>query len=561
MSWAGALAGPLTLLVSATAAAAPADVYVTDLNRPTSDGDPAAILQVDPSTGAEIRRIVPSGPGVEPLRTPVGIAVDAQGYLIVADEDGYGSEYLIPNDRTYPCGTGCGAVLRVNPADGSAQVLSTGPYWTNPSSVVLPPDGDLFDDGGGPADDLLVLDTGQSAVIRVDAHQPPASNQSVLFESYTTDAKPPGSRDGLRRPWDFARDPDRPDELLITNIGVRDPPGTPLEGVVGCDDDTATPGYAESDGYLARMSATTGQILDYVCDPQFRKPRGIVVAPGERMFVSDPFAESASAFAGLFRIDDRDVQMLSLGGLLQTPSGLSFTYSGKGLLLADESSYPPPTSDCRGAGCGGVLAIDPAAGDQRGFSEPGEAPDFRDPIDVAVDRSGAQEPSLKPERCRKRDRRKGHRCVVKRIAFFNVAPETEIVAARSVQRRELTTGVESLVLSGLGTGAHVRLTCLTPECTAPPTNRKSAHDLVKYYFPPHGGLLQGEFRIAAKRRNLKAGPRTTALTIGRYADFAVDPQTGLVNRLRGGCLKPGKLTVRRKGRHKTVTACAKPSTR
>ena len=228
----------------AAATAAPGDTYVLDIARPQGPGiaPPGRIIQIDPATGREIREI-PVNPPAQPLNAPVGVVVDAYGYLIVADSDGYNQNYNI-GPYVYDgvthgpfqdsCPNGCGAVLRINPADGTSQVLSTGPLMTNPYSVLLPPDGNLYDDGGGPEDGLLVLDYGERAVIEVDVTEPFDANQSYLYENFSSTnpnvnpAAVPGNRRGLRNPWDIARDPDHRNELLITNVGVRRADGTAL---------------------------------------------------------------------------------------------------------------------------------------------------------------------------------------------------------------------------------------------------------------------------------------------------------------------------------------------
>jgi hypothetical protein len=569
-----------TLAAPTAASATPGDTYALDIARPhgLNDPTPGRIIQIDPASGQEIRE-VPVNPPAEPLHAPVGIAIDAYGYLIVADTDGYNPTYTIGPYTyggttqgpygPYECTNGCGAVLRINPADGSSQVLSTGPLWGNPSSVLLPPDRDLYDDGGGPEDELLVLDTAERAVIRVDVRQPANANQSYLYENYSSvnkDVNPaavPGSRTGLRNPWDFARDPDRPNELLITNIGVRQADGSalgePLEGVADCDDD-ANPGngFAEPDGYIARLDATTGKINDYICDPEFRKPRGIVVASGERMFVTDPFAagrddNGVSRFAGVFRVTDRNVEMLSLGGDLQTPSGLSFTYGGNGLLVADESSYPPPIRDCAGGGgCGGVLALSPLSGDQSRYSPPGPATLFRDPIDVAVDRQGAPRPLRQKGICLRRKCCKGGpKCKpadrrVLSVLFFNLGPQAE-----AAQGKRGVLGIADLPLNGFGDGAKVRLTCASADCTSPPRTLKAVAGGVVFHFAPP---LHGRFVVTAV-----AGKRTHIKTpyIGRFAYYSVDTVTGLPVEGKRGCLEPGEKTVT----PETTIPCPEPDTK
>jgi hypothetical protein len=561
--------------VPGSASATPGDMYVLDIAGRGGDAIPGRIIQVDPATGSEIRQ-VPVNPPAEPLHAPVGIAIDAYGYLIVADTDGYNPTYTIPNGGgTYGCVNGCGAVLRVNPLDGTTQVLSTGPLWSNPSSVVLPPDNNLYDDGGGPEDQLLVLDTGERAVIAVDVTKPVNANQSYVYENYSAvnpnvspDATP-GNRKGLRNPWDFARDPDRPTDLLITNVGVRKPDGTPmgeaLESIPGCDDDgDPANGFAEPDGYIARLDTSLGftdkrAITDYICDPEFRKPRGIVVASGERMFVADPFAAGVdgsghSQFAGIFQVVVKDVKFLSLGGQLQTPSGLSFTYSGGGVLVADESAFPPPATNCAGAGCGGLLALDPFSGDQLAFSPPGAPAFYRDPIDVAVDRTAAPAPLARTPKCpRKKCCPKRHKCEVKHIHFFNLAGPP---ASDPVLGKAKSSVIDPLRLQGFGDRARVRLTCRSADCPSEAeTTTDAVDDQVAFVSPTP---LRGRFRITAfvpKRTHLKTVQK---VYVGRFQDFSFTPGPGAeIQHGNGGCLRPGEKKVTKK----TTMACPTPDPR
>ena len=315
--------------------------------------------------------------------------------------------------------------------------------------------------------------------------------------------------------------------------------------IPGCDDDAnASNGLAEPDGYIARMSATTGAIIDYICSPELQKPRGIVVASGGRMFVADPFAagrddNGTSQFAGVFGVTGRDVQMLSLGGDLATPSGLSFTYGGEGLLIADESLYPPPARDCAGAGgCGGVLALSPVSGEQGRYSPPGASTLYRDPIDVVVDRTGAPRPLRNDGICLQRKCCKGGpKCKpsqrrVHSVLFYNLAPD-----ARAGASKRGALGLSALPLNGFGAGAKVRLTCTSARMheSAAQADRGGRERRVPFPEPLRGRFVITGF--AGKRTHLK-GPY-----IGRFLDFSVDPITGLPVPGTRGCLKPGASAV------------------
>jgi hypothetical protein len=594
--WAvAAIAAIACLGAPAGVTAAAKDVYVLDISRPhfpilTADPAPGRIIQVDPNTGAELREVpAPHGPEVQPLRAPTGIAVDAHGYLIVADTDGYRTTISYPAGGSDPCQTvdpatetGCGAILRVNPVDGSATLLSTGAYSANPSAILLPPDRNLIDDQGGPEDQLLVVDTASRGVYRIDPSLPVDANQTVFYENYSKvnpalgnlDAVP-GKRVGLRNPWDIARDPgpngieEVTDDVLITNLGVRQQDGTALgetlESIGGCDDDgDASNGSSEADGYIARIDpANSNQVESYICDPEFRKPRGIVVGPDGRAFVADPFvvgedAAGQSQFAGVFQVDlnTNDVQMLSLGGELQAPSGLSFTYQGNALFVADESLYPPPNRpDCSGAGgCGGVLALDPFSGEQDRFSSPSTTPAtfYRDPIDVVVDRTGAPKPLKRNGVClvSKCCKPGGKKCKPERrarssITFFNLTDRTKAFDDGS--------GVETLDLNGFGELAKVRVRCKSSDCRAATKTVNANRGHVAFRFN-RSSPLRGQFEITAsdKRRNIKQA------AVGRFLKLSFNPGEGAAVRPgTRGCLEPGakKLTGN------TKLECPEPDTR
>jgi hypothetical protein len=563
-------------------------MYVVDISRPhfpLAQTDPAygRIVQVNPNSGAEVRAIAPT----VQLHAPTGIAIDAHGYLIVADTDGHETMQSYPAGGSQRCGpeppaanAGCGAVLRVNPADGSATLLSTGAFASNPSGVLLPPDKNLTDDGGGPEDQLLVVDTASRGIYAVDvnANLPVNANQTVFYENYSKvnrnlggEAAAPGRRVGLRRPWDIARDPgpngieEVTDDILIANVGVRDTPlAEGLESVPGCDDDgDPSNGYLERDGYVARIDPANPNVVeDYICDPEFQMPRGIVVGPGGRAFVADPFvvgtdAAGQSQFSGVFQIDlnTKDVQMLSLGGELKAPSGLSFTYQGNGLLVADESLYPPPNRpDCAGAGgCGGVLALDPFSGEQNRFSPPQNTPAtfFRDPIDVVVDRTGAPKPLKANGVClvRKCCKAGGKKCkpgrrARKSVTFFNLTNRTKAFGDGS--------GIETLDMNGFGGLAKVRVTCKSAECRAARQVQNAVRGQVRFHFD-HSSPLRGQFEVVAsdKRRNIKNQ------AVGRYLSLSFAPGEGEVRTGNRGCLEPGatKLTGN------TKLKCPEPDTR
>ncbi|MCH6586184.1 MAG: hypothetical protein IH792_04065, partial [Thaumarchaeota archaeon] len=121
-------------------------------------GSSAKVIKVDPDTGDKTV-ISDSSDGDKFLR-PEGVAVDANGDIFVAD--GNPSDSNNVNTR--------GQIVKVNPGNGAQTVISSGIPWVDPSDIeILPPDvnGVQF---------LLVIDdaadddgtAGMGAVIKVD---------------------------------------------------------------------------------------------------------------------------------------------------------------------------------------------------------------------------------------------------------------------------------------------------------------------------------------------------------------------------------------------------------
>jgi hypothetical protein len=518
------------VVIPSLASAAKRDVYVLDVGRsPQGQSDiPGRIIKIDPRTRTQ-HEIVPHGPGVETLHNPTGITVDAQGFLIVADNDGYG------DNAGGSCINGCGAVLRVNPQNGAATVLSKGQLWSNPNSVLLPKDGDIVD---GNNDVMYVADAGEGAIVKVDLSQQTASD-GAKQTLYPSNANP---LTGLYAPWDIARDPTNGD-FLVTNLGTKVVGHAPLTGVAGCDDDPSQPGFSESDGFVIRVR--NGKIVHHYCDDDFATPRGVALADKRTlgtagtMFVTDPLTESVNSggqvsYTTLFQIHGARSQALSGDDLFATPSGLGFTYSGKGLLVADEGDCAPPQ------GCGKVVAVNPISGDQAVFASGGLLGE-RFPIDVAVDRRGARGPH----------HRRSH---VKTVHLFG--PKDPSLATSPGTGTPV--GIIAFPFRGFSKNQKVRIECLRP-CTPhrlTPKTLSPRHDRVEFHFPSQhrSTMLTGRFRIVTY---VPRHGHSGASYQGRFATYkySVGDNGPRHSHLSLGCLKPGATKVR----NQTRVRCPKPS--
>src|SRR3954449_1144876 len=124
---------------------APGTIVVTG----AAASNAAAVFRITPTTGTEAAL---SSAG--DFATPIGIAVDAQGGILIADADAFG---------------GAGGVIRVDPKTKKQTTVASGGLFANPFDIVVEATGAI-----------LVVDphaSGSGGVIRVD---PATGNQVML---------------------------------------------------------------------------------------------------------------------------------------------------------------------------------------------------------------------------------------------------------------------------------------------------------------------------------------------------------------------------------------------
>ena len=484
----------LSLPSVASAVGAPGTTYSLQIGRGAAD---ASIVKIDASGTASLLPAI-SGPGVQPLNNPVGITVDAEGYLIVTDSDGY--------ETTPRCGyfdgpvfvnPGCGAILRINPDNGSTQVLATGDKHVNPYSVLLPPDGSITNGG----DDSLIISDSAEGLIRLSP-----GGAEAYFPGPTQDLS------YSRGNWDLARDPVSGD-IFATNYG-------PQFGIPGANCGAGT-------GFVARYDPN-GNFKQAVCDPRFTAPRGIVVdATGTVLFVDAITFGGGNDYGALFELTPGgQVNYKSVGGFFSTPSGLALGYDGSSLRLADET----------GAG-GAVLSIAGFGGDQALVAALGSYP-----IDVAVDLRGAATADLdpmvteqikvpkKPKKKKKKPKKPKKKTILleyERATVFDASPDSEV--ARDGNNN--TTGLTKLVLEGAKPGWSVYFECIESPC-ASPTGKSSdtATGKGEASFSFGGAGLSGKFRIYSY-----SASTTKVRRIGYVKDFSSNPggPSLIINQLDG----------------------------
>jgi hypothetical protein len=135
---------PMGVTFDATGNLLVAEAFEIDINGVHTP----AVIRVDPSTGVRTLVSSNSAPAGGPdLVAPYGIAVEADGNILVADPGAFAS--------------GNGGIIRVDPVTGARTILSRnqapvgGPSFDSPIDVAVAPNGDIF-----------VID--RNGVIRVD---------------------------------------------------------------------------------------------------------------------------------------------------------------------------------------------------------------------------------------------------------------------------------------------------------------------------------------------------------------------------------------------------------
>jgi outer membrane protein assembly factor BamB len=476
-------------IVPASAEGARGDVFVVDVGY---GGVPGQVIKINPSTHAQTR--IARGDGVSTLVNPVGIAVDSDGTVLVADSDGYGMD-----DSAGHCQNGCGAIIRVNPVkNGHETVESKLQHFVNPYGLLVARDGHIF-----------VTDSADGAVFKIDPSQPATNNQTRVFD---------GTGLSMFHPWAIARDPRSNRDLLVTDTAA------PFDS-----SNLADP--VNYDGRVVRLHH--GAVSRVYKGGFLAEPREVVVTSSGAIYVADALAFDGNG--GIIKIDPRTGTQtpITSGPPLVTTSGVTFNYRGTRLLIADQSAFGTSGGACAEPGCGGVIQANPDGGRLSSFSRRGSLGAFyEDPTGVTVDRRSpgldiAPPPGDPP---------------IHTLPLFNSGKTRARLKARTVP----PVGIVRYPITGLRYNTVAKLTCLGGGCNNASQQKNSKERTrVTFYFSDQNPL-EGRFRIVIRKRHF----------VGRYKDYrwaSSDPANVTV--LGSGCLEPGAAQVIRSGSNKTTVTC------
>ena len=240
-----------------------ADVPIPPGNIIVANGVGGALILVDPTTGAQT--VIGSG-GF--LGQPSGLAIDAAGHLIVADQQAFG---------------GGGGLIRVDPVTGEQTAISSGGFFINPAAVVVDSLGQL-----------IVTDFTSAAVIRVD---PVTGMQSVI-----------SSGGFFTHPWGIAID--GAGNFVVADAGA------------------STSGSCVSCG-LIRVNAVTGAQTLISTGGFFATPSGVAVEESGDLIVAD--VQGFGGPGGLIRVDPITgaQSVITSGGLFSDSANITIDAAGQ----------------------------------------------------------------------------------------------------------------------------------------------------------------------------------------------------------------------------------------
>jgi DNA-binding beta-propeller fold protein YncE len=278
---------------TAPAKAAPDDPYLIYVaNRQVAKGQSQwpVILRADAATGA-LSELSRNGRQGNLFVHPYDLAVEHDGSLIVADMGQFASDDPTPD----------GAIIRVDPRNGTQSLVSQGGALVDPAGVAVASDGALY-----------VLENvgvgGLRGVIRIDP---------------LTGAQTGVARGGeLCNPFGIAFDPRG--DLVVADYGTLVLSNRPI---VECPRAT---------GSLVRIERSTGRQAVLAEGNLLRNPLGIAIEPGGRILVAN---ESVNAAAALVAVDpvsgEQSVVASNTGGdLFRLPERIALAPDGR-LLVTD----------------------------------------------------------------------------------------------------------------------------------------------------------------------------------------------------------------------------------
>lgn len=355
---------PIDLTIDATG-----QILVVDSNAFGPDvisGGTGGVIRVDPLTGAQTA--VSSGGN---FHGPTGIALDAAGYILVADVDFGGS----------PGVSGPGAIIRVDPSTGAQTVISSGGSFVGPVRVAVAPTGQIFVSDHG----SFRTGTTIGAIFRID---PATGAQTVIYNS--SGGGPIQGPEGLTLDAAgnilvaFKGHPnfDVPDGIAqinpVTGTVTVVSSGGSLVGPLGIAVVALVPGdilIADPDAHaVIRVDPMTGAQSVLSSGGSFIEPLGLTVDPRGQVLVVD------AGFFGIGKIIRVDPlsgaqSVVSSGGLFVHPFDITVDAAGQ-ILVVDTEAFGGP---------GGIIRVDPLSGAQTPVSSGGN---FLGPTGITLDATG-----------------------------------------------------------------------------------------------------------------------------------------------------------------------------
>ena len=322
------------LLIAPAAASAQLEAGEIVVADPNAFGGDGGLIAVDPDSGVERALSTNTISAQNLFKDPTGVAIDAEGTLIVADPGAFG---------------GTGGLIRVDPDTGqqfplSANATSLLGFFQDPVGVAIAQSGWLY-----------VVDSsavgGGGAVIGVD----PATGQQSLVSSNATSATPP-----------FVE----PSGIAIERSGT----------VLVSDRDSPAPVSAGKGAVIAVDPLTGAKKLITNNDTSkldlFANPLGITVETPGTLLVANTSGDPSNNGVILVNRSSGQQYALTADATFAAPRGITMDLDGKAL-VADLAAF---------GGGGGVIRVDPTTGTRTTVAGDPNAPTayFVDPSGLLV---------------------------------------------------------------------------------------------------------------------------------------------------------------------------------
>jgi DNA-binding beta-propeller fold protein YncE len=312
---ASAVAALAALVLPAGAAAqlAPGDIVIAD---PDANAGAGAVFKVDPLTGAASTLATGA-----PLVNPTDVAIDAQGNILVVDEAADPAGFAVNT----------GAVFRF--ASGAAPTpLATSPLFADPDGIAVDAQGNILVGDNNADPNALAPDTG--AVFRFAPGSAPAPLAvSAQFEDPGDIAIAPDGRiivadDGANPPGFptgegaiFTFKPGDAPAVLAAGPPFLGPDGVAIDarGNTLVSDDAAL-GSVPDTGAIFKIASGGGAIATLAASPLFNDPEHLAIESDGRILVVDDAAEPS-----LFRVDAAtgEVTPFASSPLFAEPEGVA----------------------------------------------------------------------------------------------------------------------------------------------------------------------------------------------------------------------------------------------